>query len=405
MGGGNHTLEFKLISGDPSAKVEIQQFNKYFYDNIIFMAPTVKSLGQDMQVKTILEFVDFHHNIMVFASNEVRKQIRDLVNEFGVDFEDYGYTMQGGHPPVAATQKAFSTSGLAWSNNMFSPLGRVFSKLERPVLFEDGIGAIVDTQNEYVFPILKSDPSGYSYHPQASEEKQHGFGAGQQLSLVTGYQTHYNQRIVIAGSIKMCGNDAMLANRDPAQGATIESSSNYVLCTEMVEWNLQERGVVRADNVRHNKVGEENQDGKNPENYKRQVDIEYFIDLQEKKNGEWVPYVADDVQFQFTMLDPYYQVALEQPNKASPTYTYKLKTPWRLGIFKFLVDYKRYGLNYIHNSMEVSVIQLRHDEFPRFETAGYPYYLNVFLLMGGTFLFVVHFAFTEFKSDSKQHKQ
>ena len=41
---------------------------------------------------------------------------------------------------------------------------------------------------------------------------------------------------------------------------------------------MQERGVLRVDNVRHNKVGDK-WDGANPENYKRQVDIEYFIDV------------------------------------------------------------------------------------------------------------------------------
>ena len=137
----------------------------------------------------------------------------------------------------------------------------------------------------------------------------------------------------------MCGNDAMIANADPTKGSILESSPNFVFCTELVEWNLQERGVIRVDNVRHNKVGDE-QNGANPENYKRLVDIEYFIDVYEKKNAEWVPFVADDIQFQFTMLDPYYQVALK-PVKAgsSPTYTYQLKTPWRLGIFKFVIDY------------------------------------------------------------------
>jgi len=88
----------------------------------------------------------------------------------------------------------------------------------------------------------------------------------------------------------------MLANRDPELG-TIQSSPNFVLCTEMVEWNLQERGVLRANNVRHNKVGDKPDALNNPENYKRQVDIEYYIDLYTKQNGEWVPYVADDVQF------------------------------------------------------------------------------------------------------------
>jgi len=88
----------------------------------------------------------------------------------------------------------------------------------------------------------------------------------------------------------------MLANRDPELG-TIQSSPNFVLCTEMVEWNLQERGVLKANNVRHNKAGDKPDPLNNPENYKRQVEIEYYIDIYTKKNGEWVPYVADDVQF------------------------------------------------------------------------------------------------------------
>lgn len=96
--------------------------------------------------------------------------------------------------------------------------------------------------------------------------------------------------------MKMCGNAAMMATRDPAEGNTIKSSPNYVLCSEMVEWNLQERGVLRVDNIRHNKIGDK-WDGANPENYKRQVEVEYFIDIFQKKDGQWIPYVASDIQF------------------------------------------------------------------------------------------------------------
>ena len=63
------------------------------------MAPTVKSFGEDLQIKEILEFVDFHHNIMVFLNNESRQISRDLANEFGVNFKEFGYTMNGGTPP------------------------------------------------------------------------------------------------------------------------------------------------------------------------------------------------------------------------------------------------------------------------------------------------------------------
>ena len=181
---------------------------------------------------------------------------------------------------------------------MFEPLHRVFTPLDRPVLFEDGIGALLDQpkNNRHVFPILRADEGSYSFNQGAPERTQTSSVSGNQLSLVTGYQTTYNQRIVISGSTQMCSNEAMMANRDPKKGSTIKSSPNYILCTEMAEWNLGERGVIRVDNVRHNKVGDK-WDGHNPENYKRQVDIEYFIDIYEKKAGQWVPFNADDVQF------------------------------------------------------------------------------------------------------------
>jgi oligosaccharyltransferase complex subunit beta len=115
------------------------------------------------------------------------------------------------------------------------------------------------------------------------------------MTLVAGYQTQYNLRISLSGSLKMCSNAAMMNTRDPDQGNTIQSSSNYQLCTELVEWNLQERGVLKVEKVRHKKVGDEW--AANPENYKRQVDIEYFIDIYEKKNGEWIAYNAQDIQF------------------------------------------------------------------------------------------------------------
>lgn len=83
-----------------------------------------------------------------------------------MDFEDYGYTMQGGKSPKEATQGAFKTENVTWSSELFEPLERVFTKLDRPVLFEDGVGAILDNNqnNHHVFPILKADEASFSYN-------------------------------------------------------------------------------------------------------------------------------------------------------------------------------------------------------------------------------------------------
>lgn len=171
MGAKNHTLEFKLITGLPGDKVEYQKFNKYFYDNIILMAPTVKSFGDDLSIKDLLEFVDFHHNLMIFLNNESRQISRELAEEFGVSFDEYGMTLQGGVPPLFTAQNAFSTENVAWSANMFEPATRVFTKPKRPILVEDGVGALLDTKenNPHVFPILRGDIGTYTRQTQGEK--------------------------------------------------------------------------------------------------------------------------------------------------------------------------------------------------------------------------------------------
>jgi oligosaccharyltransferase complex subunit beta len=59
------------------------------------------------------------------------------------------------------------------------------------------------------------------------------------------------------------------------------------------------------------------------------------------------------VQLQFIMLEPYYRVMLE---REGGTYSYKFRVPQRLGVFRFVVDYTRYGLSNLDEQSEVSII-------------------------------------------------
>ena len=118
-------------------------------------------------------------------------------------------------------------------------------------------------------------------------------------------------------------------------------------------------------------------------------------------NGVWHPFNADDIQLQFVMLEPYYSVILNRESTSDQsvaTYSYKFRVPDRLGIFRFVVDYQRYGLTFLDEQNEVSVIQWRHDAFPRYLTRAMPFYVSVFVLMGAFFIFVTSFLFSDFPS-------
>ena len=153
------------------------------------MAPTVKDFGMDLKIKEILQFVDFHHNIMIFLNNEARQVSKDLADEFGINFEEFGYTLNGGTPAENTAQGAFRTQNVAWSKSMFEPLTRVFSKPSKPILVEDGIGAVLDTKenNQHVFPILKGDVGVYSRNANQEGTTEYGMVSGSQLTIVAGY--------------------------------------------------------------------------------------------------------------------------------------------------------------------------------------------------------------------------
>jgi hypothetical protein len=90
------------------------------------------------------------------------------------------------------------------------------------------------------------------------------------------------------------------------------------------------------------------------------------------------------------MLEPYIRTGLKGVNGV---YQAKFRTPQRLGIFKFSVEHSRHGLSHLHLDDEVSIIQWRHDAFPRFMHRAAPFYISVFVLMAGFFVFIVSFLF------------
>lgn len=48
------------------------------------------------------------------------------------------------------------------------------------------------------------------------------------------------------------------------------------------------------------------------------------------------------------MLDPLYIITLDHAVKTSPTYSAKYKVPDRLGVYKFMITYWRYGYTFLN---------------------------------------------------------
>ena len=153
---------------------------------------------------------------MIFADAEAKKPVRQLVNEFGVDFESAVSGIRGillfqGYEVRDYSKNENGKLATVHSKNFFEPFTTtskgIFSQNEKPIAFS-GVGQIIDSSNQYVFPILRAESTSFSFNEEKNEVAK---VSGDAITLVSGYQTRNNQRVSISGSLSMCSNDNMHA--------------------------------------------------------------------------------------------------------------------------------------------------------------------------------------------------
>jgi oligosaccharyltransferase complex subunit beta len=89
------------------------------------------------------------------------------------------------------------------------------------------------------------------------------------------------------------------------------------------------------------------------------------------------------------MLDPYIRTTLKQAPSSSSfgRFQANVRLPDVYGVFTLKVNYKRAGLSYILAEDQVSIRPFRHNEYPRFLTAAYPYYASTYSMIVGFLVF------------------
>jgi Oligosaccharyltransferase 48 kDa subunit beta len=79
-----------------------------------------------------------------------------------------------------------------YSKNFFEPFTStskgIFSESEKPIAFS-GVGQIIDSNNQYVFPILRAEHTTFSFNEDKNDVAR---VSGDAITLVSGYQTRNN---------------------------------------------------------------------------------------------------------------------------------------------------------------------------------------------------------------------
>jgi oligosaccharyltransferase complex subunit beta len=134
--------------------------------------------------------------------------------------------------------------------------------------------------------------------------------------------------------------------------------------------------------------------------YRIKDEIVYSMMVEQLEGENWVPFVSDDMQMEFMMLDAYVRKTMVI-DPVNGKHVASFTAPDSYGIFKFRVLYRRVGYSVLHAETQVSIRPFKHNEYERFIFSAYPYYSSSFSAMIAFFVFSMFFLFSEDKEAKK----
>ncbi|KAJ3298569.1 hypothetical protein HDU79_009334 [Rhizoclosmatium sp. JEL0117] len=367
-------LTIKAVNDD---NAHLVVWEELVYHHLLILADS--ATGQSIAPAKVIDFVNRGGNVLIAASSKVSETIRDIAIELSADFDEKGNTvfdsfnMIGAKPDVVVADRIVGETVI-----VPSALKKSIVSGKTPLVFK-GVGHRLTGKNPLIVPVLVGSPTAYSYL-----ESTKGKGAppssalvGSTLVLVSALQARNNARVVFSGSVDLFKNEFA--------DLTVESkkTANAEFVNELTKWVFQEKGVLAVKKTFHHRPTEKQQHG----SYRIKEDLVYEIELSEYQNDKWQPYKSKTpIQFSAIMLDPYIRQNLSLTSTTATTSTYSLNflTPDVYGVFTFQVEHKRReGYSWVDEKEVVSIHPFRHDEYPRFLSAAFPYYANVFSMMAG----------------------
>ncbi|WWD16332.1 hypothetical protein CI109_100758 [Kwoniella shandongensis] len=383
---------FELTFKEPKDKdTELIKYGQNQYDHLILFAPTTKSFSPSLSSKSILESQFGGLNTLYLLSPNLTENQREHLREYDIEFVDPKYTLIDSFSHVSSASASSvllpSTSSLVPNDAVLSP-----STLSGgPIVYPHGTVHTAGL-NPYLFEVLHASKTAYVGEErvltgdEAEVEKTVGgkgskepVVSGKKAALVSAFQTRDNARAGFVGSGEMLSDKYWGTSVKTLDGKTVETG-NAEFVSDFTKWVFQETGVVKIVSSTHFRAGETE-----PRDlYTKKDDITFSLTLAQHVSTEngtasLAPFQVSDLQLDFTMLDPHIRTALvEDINSTSDvgtTYTARFNAPDRHGVFKFVVEYWRPGWSYIRSSSTASVVPLRHDQYPRFITGAWPYYI------------------------------
>ncbi|KAG5643557.1 hypothetical protein DXG03_000651 [Asterophora parasitica] len=371
-----YDLTFRAPKAETPVVIEYDVAN---FAHVILLAPETKVFAKDITPQSLVDLLGKKTNLIVALSPK-QTPLSSLAAEFSLTLPPPGTPLLSYFPereePASVIPVPVPASHSILSSNL------------PPVWFSGAPHSLGN--NPLIVPILRAPAASFASETDggspdalvdAAERGGEGLWAGSQLGLVTGFQTLDGSRITWLGGAAILSDE--FATKEVSKGVP---SGNLQFARDVAKWTFQEAHVLRIDRTTHHLVNTTEP----LELYTTNDQIVYtaYISKYDSVSSSWVPYSGiKDLQLEFTMLDPHIRTALLPVSNEPGKYLVTFRAPDRHGVFKFLINYKRKGLSFLESSTTVAVVPPRHDGYPRFLSAAWPYYTGAISTSVAFFLF------------------
>ncbi|ONH64897.1 Dolichyl-diphosphooligosaccharide--protein glycosyltransferase subunit WBP1 [Cyberlindnera fabianii] len=373
----------EVVVTESTADVSLFSNGARQFQNVIVLPAKQRTLGSDITGASLLNFFNDGGDVLVITSPEaVSESVRTFVNELGIFPSPKQHSIVDHFKFASEDHNVIKLSDDNIANKA------VLSSTEH-VTYQ-GSAALL-SNNPLIVPLLQAPTTSYTKSSK-EDDTSATWAIGKQAYLAAGLQGLNNARAVWIGDEKLFTN------------SQIEQNSGFV--NDISQWVFQIKNVIRATSVSHSHV-----DGTTYEEtpYKIKDEVQYTIGFQQWDGSNWVPFFADDIQFEVKLLDPYHRLNLTllETTDDSAIYQATFPLPDKHGVFSFHTDYKRPGLSFVDEKVILSIRHLANDEYPRsWEiTNSWVYITSAIVVFIGWFVFLLAFIYgKDSKDESKKEK-
>ncbi|GAA5820956.1 hypothetical protein JCM10212_001587 [Sporobolomyces blumeae] len=362
-----------------SDAVEVLRRQPSDVEHLVIFASSSKAVPAELSPQRLATLIGSGTSILLAVDPSAPESWRDFAREFEIDVDDKGSQAVDHFVYDRSLDDGSHTTLVVPLDNTHSPFVSESTRNGPPLVYRGALHSV--GRHPLLQPVLSLPPTAYSArHGDGPADDLRAYGA--RAAVASAFQARNNARIVLLGSLEVF-TDAALDAAVTTEHSAYPKSGNEAFLNDLVAWTFGLTGRRRIASVEHGRAGS----SPGSLTYRVRDRIHYVVEVDSTEPGQ-----INDLQLEFTMLDPHTRIPLRQVNESGSgreRFEASFVAPDRHGVFSLTVDHREPGYDKLSTKSVVSVTPPRHDEYDRFIRGAVPYYAGALSVSVGVIVFVV----------------